>query len=144
MARGSTPWRPRGRKAAVRAPPPRGFSSVYRHGQATIQRRGGDDPHNFSRGNLVPTKILVADDSATMRRVLEMTFAGEDARVVSVDSGEAAVSKAGELVPDVVFADASMNGVDGYEIARRIKANPQLAKTAVIVMASQPTPYDDG
>jgi CheY-like chemotaxis protein len=92
----------------------------------------------------VPTKILVADDSATMRRVLEMTFAGEDARVVSVDNGEAAVSKAGELVPDVVFADASMNGVDGYEVARRIKANPQLARVAVIVMASQHTPYDDG
>jgi CheY-like chemotaxis protein len=92
----------------------------------------------------VPTKILVADDSATMRRVLEMTFAGEDARVVSVDNGEAAVNKAGELVPDIVFADASMSGVDGYEVARRIKANPQLARVAVIVMASQHTPYDDG
>jgi CheY-like chemotaxis protein len=95
----------------------------------------------------VPTKILVADDSATMRRVLEMTFAGEDARVLSVDSGDAAVSKAGELMPDIVFADASMGGgggVDGYEVARRIKSNPQLAKVAVIVMASQHTPYDDG
>jgi CheY-like chemotaxis protein len=92
----------------------------------------------------VPTKILVADDSATMRRVLEMTFAGEDARVVSVDSGEAAVNKAAELVPDVVFADASMPGVDGYEVARRIKANPNLGKVAVIVMASQHGPYDDG
>jgi CheY-like chemotaxis protein len=92
----------------------------------------------------VPTKILVADDSATMRRVLEMTFAGEDARVLSVDNGDAAINKAAELVPDVVFADASMSGVDGYEVARRIKAMPQLAKVAVIVMASQHTPYDDG
>jgi CheY-like chemotaxis protein len=92
----------------------------------------------------VPTKILVADDSATMRRVLEMTFAGEDARVLTVDNGEAALSKAAELMPDIVFADASMQGVDGYEIARRIKTNPQLAKVAVIVMASQHTPYDDG
>jgi CheY-like chemotaxis protein len=92
----------------------------------------------------VPTKILVADDSATMRRVLEMTFAGEDARVLTVDSGDAALSKAAELMPDIVFADASMPGVDGYEVARRIKTNPQLAKVAVIVMASQHTPYDDG
>lgn len=92
----------------------------------------------------MPTKILVADDSATMRRVLEMTFAGEDARVLTVDNGEAALSKAAELMPDIVFADASMQGVDGYEIARRIKTNPQLAKVAVIVMASQHTPYDDG
>jgi CheY-like chemotaxis protein len=95
----------------------------------------------------VPTKILVADDSATMRRVLEMTFAGEDARVLSVDSGDAAVNKASELMPDIVFADASMGGgggMDGYEVARRIKSNPQLARVAVIVMASQHTPYDDG
>lgn len=92
----------------------------------------------------MPTKILVADDSATMRRVLEMTFAGEDARVLAVDSGDVALSKAAELLPDVIFADASMAGVDGYELARRIKTNPQLAKIAVIVMASQHTPYDDG
>lgn len=92
----------------------------------------------------MPTKILVADDSATMRRVLEMTFAGEDARVLTVDNGEAAVTKTAELMPDIVFADASMPGVDGYEVARRIKGNPQLAKVAVIVMASQHTPYDDG
>jgi CheY-like chemotaxis protein len=90
----------------------------------------------------VPTKILVADDSATMRRVLEMTFAGEDANVVSVDSGDAAINKLGDFGPDVVFVDAALSGVDGYEVARRIKA--QQAKVAVIVMASQHNPYDDG
>jgi CheY-like chemotaxis protein len=92
----------------------------------------------------VPTKILVADDSATMRRVLEMTFAGEDTSIVTVENGESAVAKAADFAPDVVFADISMNGVDGYEIARRIKSNPSLGKTAVIVMASQHHPYDDG
>src|SRR5262245_10340779 len=65
----------------------------------------------------VPTKILVVDDSATMRRVLQMTFAGEDAQVIAVESGDAGAAKAGEMVPDVVFADASMQGVDGYELA---------------------------
>ncbi len=92
----------------------------------------------------MPTKILVVDDSATMCRVLQMTFAGEDAQVVTVDGGEAGVAKAAEFSPDVVFADASMKGVDGYELARRIKSNPALARTAVIVMASQHNPYDDG
>jgi CheY-like chemotaxis protein len=92
----------------------------------------------------VPTKILVADDSATMRRVLEMTFAGEDASVVSVDSGDAALNKLGDFSPDVVFVDAGLAGGDGYEVARRIKAQPGAAKVAVIVMASQHNPYDDG
>jgi CheY-like chemotaxis protein len=91
----------------------------------------------------VPTKILVADDSATMRRVLEMTFAGEDVTVQTVEAAEAALAKAAEFAPDLIFADASMPGVDGYELARRVKADPKLAKTAVVVMASQQAPYDD-
>jgi CheY-like chemotaxis protein len=91
----------------------------------------------------VPTKILVADDSVTMRRVLEMTFAGEDARVVTVDSAEAALNKVAELSPDVVLADVSMPGVDGYELCRKLKSNAASAKTAVIVLASQHHPYDD-
>ena len=91
----------------------------------------------------MPTKILVADDSATMRRVLEMTFAGEDATVHTVDGGEGALAKAAELTPDIVFADVSMPGMDGYELARRLKTHPQLGKTAVVVMTNQQTPYDE-
>lgn len=87
--------------------------------------------------------ILVADDSVTMRRILEITFAGEDAHVVTVDSGQAAVQKAQQMTPDVVFADASMPGMDGYALAAAIKGTPGLERTAVIVMASQKTPYDD-
>ncbi|HET6335548.1 MAG TPA: response regulator [Polyangiales bacterium] len=87
--------------------------------------------------------ILVADDSVTMRRILEVTFQGEDAQVTSVDSGEAAVRKAAELTPDVVFADLSLSGMDGYSVASAIKAAPGLEKTAVVVMASQKHPYDE-
>jgi CheY-like chemotaxis protein len=91
----------------------------------------------------VSVNILVADDSVTMRRILEVTFQGEDAQVTSVDSGEAAVRKATELTPDVVFADLSLSGMDGYSIASAIKAAPGLEKTAVVVMASQKHPYDE-
>jgi len=91
----------------------------------------------------VAVNILVADDSVTMRRILEITFAGEDAHVVTVDSGQAAVQKAQQNPPDVVFADASMPGMDGYALAAAIKGTPGLERTAVIVMASQKTPYDD-
>jgi CheY-like chemotaxis protein len=87
--------------------------------------------------------ILVADDSVTMRRILEVTFQGEDAQVTSVETGEAAVRKASELTPDVVFADLSLSGMDGYSIASAIKTAPGLEKTAVVVMASQKHPYDE-
>lgn len=92
----------------------------------------------------MPVTILVAEDSVTMRRVVEMTFAGEkDIRVVSVDSGNAALQKASELRPDVVIADGSLTGMDGYELARAIKSDGNLASTAVILLASQKNPYDD-
>ncbi len=88
----------------------------------------------------MPVTILVADDSATMRSILEMTFAGEDARVVTVDGGAAALEKALDLRPDVVLADLSME-MDGYEVARAIKSG--LPGTSVVVMASQHTPFDE-
>src|SRR5262245_40556648 len=77
-----------------------------------------------------------------MRRILELTFAGEDATVTAVDSGDTAVAKAAELTPDVVFADASMS-MDGYKVASAIKSTPGLERTAVIVLASQKVPYDE-
>ena len=87
-------------------------------------------------------KILVADDSVTMRKILEMTFAGEDAEVVTVGTGRDAVERAQDLRPDVVLADISMDGMDGYGVAQAIKAQGALAQTAVVVMASQHHPYD--
>jgi CheY-like chemotaxis protein len=91
----------------------------------------------------VAVNILVADDSVTMRRILELTFQGEDANVTTVESAEAAVRKASEAAPDVVFADLSMNGMDGYALASAIKSTPGLERTAVVVMASQKHPYDE-
>jgi len=90
----------------------------------------------------VPVKILVADDSATMRKVLELTFAGEDAQVISVDSVAAAFAEAQKSTPDVIFADLSMPGDDGYALARMIKSTPALSRAAVVVLSSTHTPYD--
>ncbi len=86
-------------------------------------------------------KILAADDSATMRKVLEMTFAGEAVEIESVDGGEAAVERATQAPPDLVIADASMSP-DGYEVSRALKSNTATQNVAVIVLASQHHPYD--
>ena len=87
--------------------------------------------------------LLVADDSATMRRVVELTFAGEEVQVVTAPSGEAALQKAREVRPDVVLADAQMGAMSGYELCRALKADGSLRAIPVIVMASQHTPYDE-
>jgi CheY-like chemotaxis protein len=91
----------------------------------------------------VAVNILVADDSVTMRRILELTFHGEDASVTAVENGESALRKASEITPDIVFADLSMSGMDGYALATAIKSAPGLERTAVVVMASQKHPYDE-
>jgi len=88
-------------------------------------------------------RILIVEDSVTMRKVMEMTFAGEDAELLTVESGELALQQGRDFGPDVAFVDASLPGLDGYEVARRIKADPQLGGTAVVLMASQHRPLDE-
>ncbi|MDQ3037977.1 MAG: response regulator, partial [Myxococcota bacterium] len=88
-------------------------------------------------------KILGVDDSKTMRRILEMTFAGDgSSSITTVDDGDSAVRWAAENGADIVLADASMGGTDGYEVARALRSNPATQNVAVIVLASQHQPYD--
>ena len=88
-------------------------------------------------------RILIVEDSVSMREVMEMTFAGEDAQLLTVESGELALQQGRDFSPDVAFVDASLPGIDGYEVTRQIKADPQLAGTAVVLMASQHRPLDE-
>jgi CheY-like chemotaxis protein len=88
-------------------------------------------------------KILAVDDSATMRRIYEMTFAGQDGfEVVTVDSGDAAVRHALERGADLVLADASMNGTSGYEVAKALRDTAGGANIPVVLLASQQAPFD--
>ena len=88
-------------------------------------------------------KILGVDDSVTMRRVLQMSFAGDAGNsLTTLGSGEEALRWCREHAPDVVLADASMDEVDGYDIARALKGDPATATIRVVLMASQHHPYD--
>lgn len=88
-------------------------------------------------------KILAVDDSATMRRIYEMTFAGQDGmEVVTVDSGDAAIRYVMERGADIVLADASMNGTTGYDVARALREQPGTASTPVVLLASAQAPFD--
>jgi len=88
-------------------------------------------------------RILIVEDSVSMRKVMEMTFAGEDAELLAVENGELALQHGRDFGPDVAFIDASLPGIDGYEVTRAIKSDPQLAGTSVILMASQHRPLDE-
>lgn len=87
----------------------------------------------------MPLKVLVADDSVTMRKVMELSLAGEDIELITVDGPQAAIEGVARHAPGIVIADLSMSP-DGYEVARQIKASG--AGIPVLVMASQHNAFD--
>jgi len=87
----------------------------------------------------VTTTLLAVDDSKTMRRVLEITFAGEDFRTVLCASADEALGKLGEN-PQVALVDAGLDNAAGYELCQKIKAaSPNVA---VVMLSSKQQPYD--
>lgn len=85
------------------------------------------------------TTLLAVDDSKTMRKVLEITFAGEDFRTVLCDSADEALSKLGEN-PQIALVDAGLDNAAGYELCQKIKAaSPNIA---VVMLSSKQQPYD--
>lgn len=71
--------------------------------------------------------ILLADDSLTIQKVVELTFMEGDYNVASVSNGDDAMSRLDEMVADLVIADIHMPGASGYEICRAVKdRNPEV------------------
>jgi CheY-like chemotaxis protein len=88
-------------------------------------------------------KLLVADDSPTIRKVVKLAFAGEDFVVEGAERGDEALEKVRALSPDLVLADVSMPGLNGYELCSRIKSDPGLAATPVVLMTGIMEPLDE-
>lgn len=84
--------------------------------------------------------ILLADDSVTIQKVVELTFMDEDFRVVPVGSGTEAIEQVGELRPDFVIADVHMPGADGYEVCRRVRET--LPATPVLLLVGTFESFD--
>ena len=89
------------------------------------------------------TTLLLADDSATIQRVIELTFADEDMQVVAVGDGDSAIARIEHEPPDIVLADASMPGKNGYEVARYIKQSTRLAHVPVLLLTGAFEPVDE-
>jgi DNA-binding response OmpR family regulator len=89
----------------------------------------------------VPKTLLAVDDSVTMRKIIEMTFAGEDMRVVSVATADEALAAARKEKPDLVLTDVSLDGTSGYDLCKKFK--DEFGTVPVIILASpKQNPYD--
>jgi CheY-like chemotaxis protein len=88
-------------------------------------------------------KLLLADDSVTIQRVIELTFADEQIQVIAVGDGQQAIQKIEAEQPDVVLADVGMPERDGYEVAAHVKGSPHLAHIPVILLTGAFEPIDE-
>src|SRR5580765_818718 len=87
-------------------------------------------------------KILLADDSITIQKVIELTFSDEDFEVVTVGNGRLAVEKVQDVRPDLVLCDIIMPEKDGYEVCDFIKKTPSLAHIPVLLLTGAFEPFD--
>jgi CheY-like chemotaxis protein len=90
----------------------------------------------------VPHTLLLADDSVTIQRVIELTFADEDVQVVAVSDGDQAIAQLEASPPDIVLADVGMPGKNGYEVAQYIQRSPRLAHIPVVLLTGAFEPVD--
>ena len=91
----------------------------------------------------MPHKLLLADDSVTIQRVIELTFADEDVQVLAVGDGKQAIARVQSDRPDIVLADVGMPERDGYEVAAFIKGDPELAHIPVLLLTGAFEPIDE-
>lgn len=91
----------------------------------------------------MPKKILLADDSVTIQKVVELTFVDGDYEVTSVSNGKLAVQKLKEDRPDILLCDVIMPEMNGYEVAAFVKRNPGYAGIPVILLTGTFEPFDE-
>jgi CheY-like chemotaxis protein len=92
---------------------------------------------------LAGRKLLLADDSITIQKVVALTFADEGVDVVTVSDGHEAIEQLQVTTPDIVLADVFMPEVNGYEVCRYIKQNEKLKHIPVMLLVGSFEPFDE-
>ncbi len=85
----------------------------------------------------MPETILVVDDDPDIARFVEVNLRSAGYEVAVAADGEEALEKAGELRPDLVLLDVMMPRIDGFEVAQRLRKNPQTANTSIIMLTAK-------
>ena len=88
-------------------------------------------------------KLLLAEDSLTIQRVFEMTLRQSGISLTVVDNGEDAIRLAREISPDVVVADVSLPGKDGFEVAEELRSPEAGGTVPVLILAGTLSPFDE-
>src|SRR5690348_17219958 len=90
----------------------------------------------------MPKRILLADDSITIQKVVELTFSDGDYEVTAVNNGARAIQKLGEMRPDIILSDIIMPEKNGYEVCEYVKSHPEFRTIPVILLTGTFEPFD--
>ena len=88
-------------------------------------------------------KILLADDSVTIQKVVNLTFAEEGIEVITTDDGDTALARIWEDRPDVVLADVNMPGATGYQVCEALRRTEATQHIPVILLVGSFEPFDE-
>jgi CheY-like chemotaxis protein len=89
------------------------------------------------------SRLLVADDSATIQKIISMAFENEDVEVEGVGDGQEAFDRIAGFNPDIVLADVDMPGLDGFELSAKIKESPETSGVKVLLLAGDFEAFDE-
>ncbi|HKS24888.1 MAG TPA: response regulator [Thermoanaerobaculia bacterium] len=90
----------------------------------------------------MPKKILLADDSITIQKVVELTFSDGDYEVSAVNNGAKAIQKLAEMRPDIILSDIIMPEKNGYEVCEYVKSHPEYRNIPVVLLTGTFEPFD--
>ncbi len=82
------------------------------------------------------TTILIADDEPHITALVRVTLEDDRVRIVEASTGEEALDLLETVQPDVVLLDVNMPGIDGFEVCRRLRADPRYAETKVVMLTA--------
>jgi twitching motility two-component system response regulator PilG len=99
-------------------------------------------PDDSRTGSLDGLRVMVIDDSKTIRRTAETLLKREGADVVTATDGFEALAKIADQQPQIIFVDIMMPRLDGYQTCALIKQHPQLKTTPVIMLSSKDGVFD--
>ena len=89
------------------------------------------------------SRLLVADNSTTIQKIISMAFENEDVEVEGVGDGQEAFDRIAEFNPDIVLADVDMPGLDGFELSAKIKESPETSGVKVLLLAGDFEDFDE-
>lgn len=87
-------------------------------------------------------KILLADDSITIQKVVELTFSDGDYEVIATNNGTKAIEEIPKVKPDIILSDIIMPEKNGYEVCEWVKSHPEYRNIPVILLTGTFEPFD--